>query len=143
MNFVLTVTEPGFTALTYSFTVTVAEATPDPDTANVTFALTTPAEDGSTNHLEGGGATRTVTVNVANATESVVITGTKTDAQTVAVGGTGSSDVTPGGTGTAPTYTVDTSDVATAGGSVEFTLTVQEADHTSIVYNFTVTVAGT
>lgn len=142
VNFVLTVTEPGFTALTYSFTVTVAEATPDPDTADVTFALTTPAEDGSTNHLVGGGSTRTVTVNVANATESVVITGTKTDAQTVAVGGTGSSDVTPGGSGTAPTYTVDTSEVATAGGSVEFTLTVQEADHTSIVYSFTVTVAG-
>lgn len=139
-TFTLTVSEANHNAITYNVTVTVAA--PDPDTADVTFVLTTPAENGSTDHLTGGGATRDVTVNVVNTTASVVITATKTAAQSVEVGGTDESDVTPGGGDTDPTYTVNTTDVATAGGSKEFTLTVSEADHTSIVYTVTVTVAG-
>lgn len=140
-NFTLTVSEDAHNPITYNVTVTVAA--PDPDTADVTFALTTPAEDGDANTLTGGGSTRAVTVNVANTTSSVVITGTKTAAQTIAVGGTNSSDVEQANEGTtAPTFTVNTTSVATDGGSKEFTLTVSEADHTSIVYTVTVTVAG-
>lgn len=138
VNFVLTVSEPGYTSLTYNVTVTVAA--PDPDTADVEFTLTTPAPGGD-NSLSGGGSNRTVTVNVANATSSVVITGTKTSAQSVAVGGTDQSDVSAGGSDTAPTYTVNTTSIASTGGSKTFTLTVSEASHTSIVYNVTVTVA--
>lgn len=140
-SFTLTVSEDAHNPITYNVTVTVAA--PDPDTADVTFALTTPAEDGDANTLTGGGSTRAVTVNVANTTSSVVITGTKTAAQTIAVGGTNSSDVEQANEGTtAPTFTVNTTSVATDGGSKEFTLTVSEADHTSIVYTVTVTVAG-
>lgn len=127
------------TQLTTTAEVTVTGA-PVP-TANVTFALTTPSPDGS-NTIEGGGATKTVTVTVQNATESVVITATKTSSQNIAVSGTDSSDVTPGGSGTNPTYTVDTSGIASAGGTKTFVLTVSESDKTSITYNVTVTVAG-
>ena len=109
-------------------------------TADVTFVLTTPAAD-ENNTITGGGDTETVAVAVANNTSSVVITGTKTAAQTVVVGGTDGSDVTAGGTDTAPTYTVDTSAVATAGGSKTFTLTVSEDGKTDIAYTVTVTVA--
>ena len=139
-TFTLTVSEASHNPITYNVTVTVAA--PPPVTADMTFALTTPPDDSATSTLTGGGATRDGTVNVANTTSSVVITGTKTAAQSVDVGGTNSGDVTPGGGNTDPTYTVNTTDVATAGGSKTFTLTVSEADHTSIVYNVTVTVAG-
>lgn len=137
-TFTLTVSEANHNSITYNVTVTVAQ----PATANMTFTLTTPPDDSSSNTLTGGGATRDVTVSVQNGTSSVEITGTKTSAQTVDVGGTNESDVTPAGTDTDPTYTVNTTDVSSTGGSKEFTLTVSEADHTSIVYNVTVTVAG-
>ena len=137
----LTIASKYNTDLTVTANVTVEGGGPATPTGNVSFTLTTPAP-GSGNELTGGGATRDVTVNVANTTSSVVITGTKTAAQSVEVGGTNSGDVTPGGGDTDPTYTVNTTDVATAGGSKTFTLTVSEADHTSIVYNVTVTVAG-
>ena len=116
-------------------------STPVTPTAGVTFALTTPTASG-TNTITGGGATMAVAVNVENATESVVITGTKTATQVVTVGGTNSSLVTAAGTGTAPTYTVDTSSIATDGGSVNFTLTVTEDGRTPITYTVTVTVAA-
>ena len=121
--------------------MTVEVAAPPPDTADVTFALTTPSSGGS-NTLSGGGSNKTVTVSVENTTSSVVITATKTSEQSVAVGGTNQADVTPGGTDTNPTYTVDTTDIATAGGSSDFTLTVSQPDFTSIVYTVTITVAG-
>ena len=111
------------------------------DTANVTFALTNPTPDAS-NTITGGGATRTVAVNVANNTASVIITGTKTAAQTVAIGGTNAVDVTAAGTGTAPTYTVDTTAIQAGGGNKTFTLTVSEANKNPITYTVTVTVAG-
>ena len=111
-------------------------------TADVTFALTTPSPDGS-NTINGGGATKTVTVNVKNSTDSVVITATKTSGQTLAKGGTNQSNVTLGSDGsTTQTITVDTTNVATAGGSKNFTITVNEGSHTSISYAVTVTVAG-
>ena len=116
-------------------------STPVTPTAGVTFALTTPSPDGSKT-ITGGGATMTVAVSVENATESVVITATKTASQVVTVGGTNASLVTPADNVTAPTYTVNTSSIATAGGSVTFTLMVTEDSHTSITYNVTVTVAG-
>lgn len=139
LNFTLTVSQSGYTSITYNVTVEVAA--PPPDTADVTFALTTPSSGGS-NTLSGGGSNKTVTVNVENTTSSVVITATKTSEQSVAVGGTNEADVTPGGTDTNPTYTVDTTDIATTGGSSDFTLTVSQPDYTSIVYTVTITVAG-
>lgn len=75
-------------------------------------------------------------MNVATGTTSVVLTGTKTADQAVTVGGTNASDVTAGGTDTAPTYTVDTT-----GGSKSFTLTVAETGKSEITYTVTVTVA--
>lgn len=139
LNFTLTVSEDKHTSITYNVTVTVAA--PPPDTADVTFTLTTPSSGGS-NTLSGGGSNKTVTVNVENNTSSVVITGTKTAEQTIAVGGTDQAKVTPGGGDTDPSYTVDTSSIASAGGSSEFTLTVSQKDYTSIVYTVTITVAG-
>lgn len=139
LNFTLTVSQDGYSSIEYDVTVTVAA--PPPDTADVTFALTTPSSGGS-NTLSGGGSNKTVTVNVENNTSSVVITGTKTAEQSIAVGGTNQADVTPGGGDTDPSYTVDTSSIASAGGSSEFTLTVSQPDYTSIVYTVTITVAG-
>ena len=126
--------------LTTSVQCTVTGA-PTPPTENVTFALTTPSAGGS-NTIEGGGASMTVTVNVENSTSSVVLTATKTAAQSVEIGGTDSGDVSAGGTETNPTYTVNTTSVSSAGGSKSFTLTVSESNKTSITYNVTVTVAG-
>lgn len=128
------------TELTTSVECTVTGA-PNPPTANVDFALTTPTPDGS-NTIEGGGATMNVTVNVQNGTSSVVLTATKTAAQSIAIGGTDSSDVSAGGGDTDPTYTVNTTSASSAGGSKTFTLTVSESDKTSIIYTVTVTVAG-
>lgn len=139
LNFTLTVSETGYQPVTYNVTVTIAA--PPPDTADVTFTLTTPSSGGS-NTLSGGGSNKTVTVSVENTTSSVVITATKTSEQSVAVGGTNEADVTPGGTDTNPTYTVDTTDIATTGGSSDFTLTVSQPGFTSIVYTVTITVAG-
>lgn len=110
-------------------------------TADVTLALTTPAA-GSGNAITGGGATKTVEVDVVNTTASVVITGTKTTKQTVVVGGTNASVVTAGGTAAAPTYTVNTDDIKTAGGSKTFTLTVKETGKADIIYTVTVEVAA-
>ena len=132
-------TEAGKSPISYAFDVTVA-APPD-DTADMTFDLTTPSKNES-NTISGGGSNRTVTVNVQNGTGSVVLTGTKTSAQEVKVGGTNASDVSPAGSATAPTYTVNTSSVSAAGGSKSFTLTVSEDAHSTIVYNVTVTVAS-
>lgn len=138
LNFTLTVSETGYQDITYNVTVTVAQ----PATADVTFVLTTPSPDGE-NSLSGGGAEKSVVVKVAKSTSSVVITGTKTSGQTVEVGGTNSSDVTPGGGTTDPTYTVNTTSIASAGGTMAFTLTVSEAGHADIVYNFDLTVSAT
>jgi hypothetical protein len=111
-------------------------------TANLTFALTTPSPSG-TNIISTNQATspKTVSINVANNTSSVVITATKLAGQTVAFSGTNSADVTAAGTSTAPTYTVSTSSVATSGGSKTFTLTVSESNKTNIIYNFTINVS--
>ena len=135
--FTLTVSETGKADIVYTVTVTVAA----PYTADMTLALTTPAPD-SSNTIAGGGATKTVTVNVANATSSVVLTGAKTAGQTVAIGGANAANVTAGGSATVPTYTINTSSVSALGGSKVFTLTVSEAGKASIVYTATVTVAG-
>ena len=86
-----------------------------PATANAPLALTTPVAGGD-NTIAVGGATKTGTVNVVEGTNPVIITGTKTSAQTVVIGGVNAANVTAGGTGTAPTYSVDTSSVAAAGG---------------------------
>lgn len=103
--------------------------------------MTTPAP-GAGNTIAVGGATKTGNINVVNTTASVVITGTKLAGQTVVVGGADSADVTAAGTATAPTYTVDTSSVAAAGGNKVFTLTVSEAGKADIVYAVTVIVAA-
>ena len=137
LNFTLTASQSGYTAVTYNVTVTVAQPTTD----DMTFELTTPSPDGS-NTINGGGSNYTVAVNVQNATSSVVITGTKTAQQSVAVGGTNSGEVSPSGGDTDPTYTVNTSSISTDGGTMSFTLTVSESNHVSITYDVTVTVAG-
>jgi len=105
----------------------------------VSLALTTPSPD-ATNTIDVGGATKTGNVSVDTATASVVITGVKTSAQTVVIGGADLSDVTASGTATAPIYTIDTSSI-TGGGFKVFTLTVSEALNLDIVYAITVIVA--
>lgn len=138
VSFTVGVTETGKAPILYTVTLTVAQ----PATANVTFALTDPAAGGS-NTIEGGGSTNTVTVNVVNNTNSVTLTATKLAAQNVAVSGTNSTDVTPSGqSGTSPTFVVDTSGVASAGGNKQFTITVSQPGYADIEYDVTVTVAG-
>lgn len=122
---------------TANITVTGGSATP---TADVTFALTTPTT-GSGNSLSGGGSTYDLTVGVVNATQSVVITGTAAATQNMVIGGTNASLVTLGGNATAPTFTVDTSSIAAAGGSVSFTIGVTETGKSPILYTVTLTVA--
>lgn len=129
------------TKLTTSVQVEVTGA-PTPPTGDVTFALTTPTPDGS-NTIDGGGANKTVTVNVANNTASVVLTATKTAAQTIEIGGTDSGVVSQQNEGTtSPTFTVTTTDIQSTGGTKNFTLTVSEADKTTITYTVAVTVAA-
>ena len=130
------VTEDGHNDYTATYTVAVEQA----QTANVTFALTTPSDNGSTNKLTT--SDKDITVNVENTTASVVITGTKTAAQTVEIGGENADLVSAAGTGTNPTYTVNTDSIKTTGGSVSFTLTVSETGYLPMVYTVTVTVAG-
>ncbi len=132
----VTITTKSAKKLTVTANVTVTGGAPAPSpTADVAFELTTPATDAD-NTITGGGAARAVAVNVAAGTGSVVLTAAKAASQSVTVGGADASDVTPGGTGTAPTYTVDTSD-----GSKSFTLTVSETGKSDITYTVTVTVA--
>jgi hypothetical protein len=111
-------------------------------TANLTFALTTPSPSG-TNIISTNQATspKTVSINVANNTSSVVIAATKLAGQTVVLSGTNLADVIAAGTATPSTYTVNTSSVATSGGSKTFTLTVSESNKTNIIYNFTINVS--
>jgi hypothetical protein len=103
------------------------------------LVLTTPAPDAN-DTIAVGGATMSGDVNVMNSTSSVVLTGTKTAAQTVVVGGANAGLVTAAGTATAPTYTVDTSSISATGGSVSFTLTVAQPGYSSIVYTVDVIV---
>lgn len=132
----VTITTKSAKKLTVTANVTVTGGAPAPSpTADVAFELTTPAPDAD-NTITGGGAVRAVAVNVAAGTGSVVLTAAKAASQSVTVGGADASDVTSGGTGTAPTYTVDTS-----GGSKSFTLTVSETGKSDITYTVTVTVA--
>lgn len=110
-------------------------------TANITLDLTSPTDDPS--NTISGVNTKTVAVNVVNTTASVVLTGGLSVGQTVVVGGIDGIDVIQDATAsTAPTFTVDTSSVAAAGGSKTFTLTVKETGKADIVYNVTVTVAN-
>lgn len=129
------------TAADVTAVVTVDAAVPTEDMA---FALTTPS--GGSNSLTGGGATRDVTVHTVNGTTSVVITGTKTVAQTAVVKGfAGELDgldalnVTTTGTNTAPIYTVNTvtpgADIHTSGGTKWFTIVVSEAGKSDITYS--------
>ncbi|MCL2030233.1 MAG: hypothetical protein FWG93_01675 [Oscillospiraceae bacterium] len=106
-------------------------------TADITLALTTPSDAGNT-FL---GEDKAWTAAVETGTDTVVITATKTEEQTIVIGGDGVGLVTAGGSATEPTYTIDTEDVKT-GGTVIFTLTVSEADKADIVYTITVAVAA-
>lgn len=119
----------------------VVDITPEVYAKEPTFALTTPAADDS-NTIEGGGEDMTVEVNVANTTSSVVITATNKSGQTFDKSGTNKDKVTIGGSGTALTVTVDTTEIATTGGSYKFNVTVKESDAISITYAFVVTVAA-
>lgn len=136
--FMLTVSEAGKGEIVYVVTVNVAAP---PATADIALALTTPAP-GSGNSISVGGSIYTGTVNVVNSTASVVLTATKTAAQTVSAGGVNVADVTVGGTDTAPTYTINTANIAESGGSKVFSLTVSEAGRSCIVYTVTVSVTA-
>ncbi|MBN1321445.1 MAG: S-layer homology domain-containing protein [Thermoleophilia bacterium] len=138
-TFTLTLSETGQGSIVYSVTVTVAA----PYATFSSLDLTTPAPNAyNTIALSGSGAARTVAVNVENNISSVVLTGTKTAAQTVTKAGANAGLVTVGGTTTAPIYTINTTSVAAAGGSLTFTLTVAETGKVSVVYTVTITVAG-
>jgi len=130
----VTITTKSKKALTVTANVTVTGGAVVVPTADVDFALTTPVPD-TDNTITGGGADKTVAVKAAAGTTSVVLTGTKTAEQSVTVGGANAADVTPGGTDTTPTYTVDTS-----GGSKGFTLAVSESGKSGITYTVAVTV---
>lgn len=119
----------------------VVDITPEVYAQKPTFALTTPAA-GDSNTIEGGGEDMTVEVNVANTTSSVVITATNKSGQTFAKSGTNQDKVTIGGSGTALTVTVDTSEIASAGGTYKFNVTVKESGAISITYTFVVNVAA-
>lgn len=119
----------------------VVDITPEVYAQEPTFALTTPAADES-NTIEGGGEDMTVEVNVANTTSSVVITATNKSGQTLNKSGTNQDKVTIGGSGTALTVTVDTTEIATTGGSYKFNVTVVESNAISITYAFVVNVAA-
>lgn len=119
----------------------VVEITPEVYTPDVVFALTTP-EAGAGNTISGGGANRKVVVNVANTTSSVVITATNKEGQSFSKSGTNQDKVTPGGSGTALTLTVDTSGIATPGGTYKFSVAVKESSTLDITYDFEVTVAA-
>ena len=111
-------------------------------TGNMSFALTIPDPEAGGNSIAvDQSSPKSVDVNTVNGIGSVEITGTKTAAQSVAVGGTDADKVTAAGEATEPTYTIDTSTIAAVGGTYEFTLTVSEAGKADIVYNVTVTVA--
>lgn len=110
-------------------------------TADMALVLTTPAP-GVGNTITVGGATKTGDVNVVNTTASVVLTGTKTADQTVAIGGANAAAVAAAGTATTPTYTINTDDIKAAGGTKTFTLTVSEPGKANIVYTVTVIVAA-
>lgn len=124
--------DDGYTITTMWF---AAKQAATEDTADVDFALTAPASGNSA--LTGGGATKTVTVTLTKDQTGFTITGTKTAAQTITVGGTDAASVTTGGTDTAPTYAMTG---LTAGDSKTFTLTVSEANMRDIVYTVNVTV---
>jgi|GEM_PF-2580086 len=123
------------------------------NTAYIPFSLTTPADDGVTNHLTGGGATNSyVNVDVANGTESVVITATTTSGQTITLTGVypgsldDSKNVIVTGTTLNPIYTVNTktpgADVSN-GGNKTFTINVHQVGKSDIAYTVNVQVAPT
>jgi hypothetical protein len=132
--FTITLSKAGESSIVYNVTVNVAMSP-------MVFVLTTPTP-GALNTLTGGGADTDVVVHVVNGITSVVITGTKTAGQTVSKSGTDSAYVSIGGTATAPTFTVNTSSIAAAGGTRTFKLTLNEVGKGTIVYDVTVTVAG-
>lgn len=119
----------------------VVDITPEVYAQEPTFALTTPTADES-NTIEGGGEDMTVDVNVANGTSSVVITASNKSGQTFSKSGANQDKVTIGGSGTALTVTVNTTEIATTGGSYKFNVTVKESNAISITYAFVVTVAA-
>lgn len=102
-------------------TVTVAI----PYTADVVLVLKTPSENGITNHISitGSGAARTSAVNVVNCAAIAVLTRSKILGQAVAIRWTNAANVVAAGTGTAPTYKIETSSVSVGGGSKVLTLT--------------------
>lgn len=134
-------------------------------TADVSFVLTSPAEDGDVNHITitGINPDKYVNVDVENGSTSVVITATKTAGQTITLTGMGdplprddSYNVTVTGTATNPIYTVNTvtngqqetldpdvtgDDVHSSGGNKTFLLTVSEDAKSSIAYTINVQVA--
>jgi len=111
-------------------------------TGNMSFALTTPVPEADGNSIAvDQSSPKIVDVDTVNGIGSVEITGTKTAAQSVTVGGVDADKVTAAGEATEPVYTIDTSAIAAEGGTYEFTLTVSEAGKADIVYNVTVTVA--
>jgi hypothetical protein len=111
-----------------------------PYTADETFALTTPAPAAGNTIAT---VVKAVTVHVVNATGSVVITGALAAGQTAVKGGVNAANVTVDNTtATAPTYTVDTTGIAAAGGTKTFTITVSEAAMSDITFTVTVIVAA-
>jgi hypothetical protein len=134
----------GTATVTKAFTLTVIQKA----LTTMAFALTTPAP-GVGNTITGGGLTTAVNVDVVKNTSSVVITGTKTVAQTATVhdylgAPDDSLNVTIGGTAIAPTYTVNMTtpgDDVHLGGNKTFTIVVSEAGKSDITYIVTVNVS--
>lgn len=114
----------------------VLTLTPEVYATEPTFAVTTPATGGK---IENSGTN--FTVNVPNATSSVVLTATNKSGQTFTAGGTDAAKVTAGGSGTALTLTVATTTIATTGGELNFTVKVTETNKNPVTLTFKVIVA--
>ena len=104
-------------------------------TAALTFALTG-ADGNNTISTSGDDAAYTVAVSLENNKTSATITATKTDAQTITVGGTDTPTDSSSGNSLSYAFTG-----LTAGDEKSFTVTVAEANKLSVTYTVTVTVA--
>jgi hypothetical protein len=128
----------------------------DPDvrmalTGDAVFGRTQRNTSGTTIGLAGGeGANRTRALSVPKGTATVYFTLSKTGAQIISLDATAAEKVSwaesgnvdgSAASGTRAVFTVDTADIAEAGGDRVFVINLEEAGKTPLVYTVTVTVS--
>lgn len=130
---VVAVTKNGTADPRIAYVYLTLQTTP---TANLTaVALTAPDDAIAGNDIDVDHDDKTIDVDVVNTTDSVVLTVTKDDAQTLSEV---AAEVTITG---GNVITIDTDAIAAAGGTYTFTLTVSQDNYASITYTITVVVA--